>query len=188
MYRVGCCLGLMAVLFALGVMSLFWMALIAAAIFVEKVFRHGPRLTRCRHRPDRPWAMGRSLAFDRSDAGRAWAVTVHGNGDAVTQRQLLGFKNVVFPARTLRRASTPGRRCSGNSRRSWATTSPCSQAPARRLACPRRPGVDHPLVFWEVAESLEGGAPSARCGRCGSVERDRRRLASRDRHGRRHER
>jgi len=33
---VGCCLGLMAVLFALGVMSLTWMALVAALITLEK--------------------------------------------------------------------------------------------------------------------------------------------------------
>ena len=43
---VGCCLGLMAVLFALGVMSLFWMVAIAAVIFVEKALPDGPRLTR----------------------------------------------------------------------------------------------------------------------------------------------
>jgi predicted metal-binding membrane protein len=46
LYCVGCCLGLMAVLFALGVMSVFWMVVIAAVIFVEKVFADGPRLTR----------------------------------------------------------------------------------------------------------------------------------------------
>ena len=46
LYCVGCCLGLMAVLFALGVMSVFWMVVIAAVIFVEKVFQSGPRLTR----------------------------------------------------------------------------------------------------------------------------------------------
>jgi predicted metal-binding membrane protein len=34
----------MAVLFTLGVMSLFWMAVIAAAIFAEKVLPRGPRL------------------------------------------------------------------------------------------------------------------------------------------------
>jgi len=44
LYCVGCCWGLMLVLFAVGVMSLFWMALIAALIFAEKVFRVGPRL------------------------------------------------------------------------------------------------------------------------------------------------
>jgi predicted metal-binding membrane protein len=43
---VGCSGGLMAVLFALGVMSLFWMAIIAAVIFAEKVLPHGPRLSR----------------------------------------------------------------------------------------------------------------------------------------------
>ena len=41
---VGCSGGLMAVLFVLGAMSLFWMALIAVAIFAEKVLPHGARL------------------------------------------------------------------------------------------------------------------------------------------------
>ena len=36
----------------------------------------------CRHRPDRSWPLGRSLAFDGSDADRARVITVHGNGDA----------------------------------------------------------------------------------------------------------
>jgi predicted metal-binding membrane protein len=41
---VGCCLGLMAALFALGFMSLVWMAVIAGVIFAEKVFVFGARL------------------------------------------------------------------------------------------------------------------------------------------------
>jgi predicted metal-binding membrane protein len=41
---VACSGGLMAVLFVVGVMSLFWMALVAAAIFAEKVLPHGARL------------------------------------------------------------------------------------------------------------------------------------------------
>jgi predicted metal-binding membrane protein len=41
---VGCCFGLMAALFALGVMSLLWMAVVAAVIFVEKVLPRGMRL------------------------------------------------------------------------------------------------------------------------------------------------
>ena len=41
---VGCSGALMAVLFVLGVMSLFWMALVAAAIFAEKVLPRGPWL------------------------------------------------------------------------------------------------------------------------------------------------
>jgi predicted metal-binding membrane protein len=45
-YCVGCSGGLMVVLFALGVMSLFWMAVVAAAIFAEKVLPQGPRLSR----------------------------------------------------------------------------------------------------------------------------------------------
>jgi predicted metal-binding membrane protein len=43
---VGCSGALMAVLFMLGVMSLFWMALVAVAIFAEKVLPRGQRLTR----------------------------------------------------------------------------------------------------------------------------------------------
>jgi predicted metal-binding membrane protein len=38
---VGCCTGLMLALFALGVMSLFWMVVVAAAILVEKVLPGG---------------------------------------------------------------------------------------------------------------------------------------------------
>ena len=44
-YCVGCCWGLMVVLFALGVMSLFWMALVAAVIFFEKLVPRADRLT-----------------------------------------------------------------------------------------------------------------------------------------------
>ncbi len=44
LYCIGCCWGLMLVLFAVGVMSLFWMTFIAALIFAEKVLRIGPRL------------------------------------------------------------------------------------------------------------------------------------------------
>ena len=43
---VGCSGGLMLVLFAVGVMSLFWMAIVAAAIFAEKVLPRGPALSR----------------------------------------------------------------------------------------------------------------------------------------------
>jgi predicted metal-binding membrane protein len=42
-YCVGCCTGLMLALFALGVMSLFWMAIVAVAILVEKVLPGGER-------------------------------------------------------------------------------------------------------------------------------------------------
>jgi predicted metal-binding membrane protein len=44
LYCIGCCWGLMLVLFAVGAMSLFWMACIAALIFAEKILRVGPRL------------------------------------------------------------------------------------------------------------------------------------------------
>jgi predicted metal-binding membrane protein len=40
---VGCSGALMTVLFVLGVMSLFWMAVVAVAIFAEKVLPRGPR-------------------------------------------------------------------------------------------------------------------------------------------------
>jgi predicted metal-binding membrane protein len=42
-YCVGCCWGLMIVLFALGVMSLFWMMLVAAVIFAQKILPGGDR-------------------------------------------------------------------------------------------------------------------------------------------------
>jgi len=45
-FCIGCCWGLMLALFALGVMSLFWMAIVAAVIFVEKLAPQGERLVR----------------------------------------------------------------------------------------------------------------------------------------------
>jgi predicted metal-binding membrane protein len=44
-YCVGCCWGLMVILFTLGVMSLFWMGVVAALIFAQKVLPYGDRLT-----------------------------------------------------------------------------------------------------------------------------------------------
>jgi predicted metal-binding membrane protein len=43
---VSCSGGLMVALFALGVMSLVWMVVVAGVIFAEKVFPHGRRLSR----------------------------------------------------------------------------------------------------------------------------------------------
>ena len=43
---VGCCWGLMVILFALGVMSIVWMLAVAAVIFAEKVLPFGERLSR----------------------------------------------------------------------------------------------------------------------------------------------
>jgi len=43
---VGCCIGLMLALFALGVMSLFWMTVVAAAILIEKALPGGEALAR----------------------------------------------------------------------------------------------------------------------------------------------
>ena len=45
LYCVGCCVGLMLILFAVGVMSLFWMVLIASVIFAEKLVPAGERLS-----------------------------------------------------------------------------------------------------------------------------------------------
>lgn len=44
-YCVGCCWGLMLILFALGVMSITWMLIVAGLIFAEKVLPFGQRLT-----------------------------------------------------------------------------------------------------------------------------------------------
>jgi predicted metal-binding membrane protein len=44
LYCIGCCWGLMLALFALGVMSLAWMAAIAIVIFAQKVLPLGHRL------------------------------------------------------------------------------------------------------------------------------------------------
>ena len=45
-YCVGCCWGLMLALFAVGVMSVFWMGVVAAVVFAEKVLPFGERLPR----------------------------------------------------------------------------------------------------------------------------------------------
>ena len=45
-YCVGCCTGLMVALFALGVMSLLWMAVVTVAIVAEKALPGGERLGR----------------------------------------------------------------------------------------------------------------------------------------------
>lgn len=42
-YCVGCCWGLMLILFALGVMSLAWMGIVAAVVFAQKVLPRGDR-------------------------------------------------------------------------------------------------------------------------------------------------
>lgn len=44
-YCVGCCWGLMLILFAIGVMSIVWMLVVAGLIFAEKVLPFGHRLT-----------------------------------------------------------------------------------------------------------------------------------------------
>jgi predicted metal-binding membrane protein len=46
LYCVGCCWGLMVVLITVGVMNLAWMAAIAAAVLLEKTWRHGIAFSR----------------------------------------------------------------------------------------------------------------------------------------------
>jgi len=46
-YCVGCCWGLMLALFGVGVMSLFWMAVLALVVFAEKVLPVGERVSQC---------------------------------------------------------------------------------------------------------------------------------------------
>ncbi len=43
-YCVGCCWGLMLVMFVMGLMSLVWMGCLTVVIFLEKVTRYGPAL------------------------------------------------------------------------------------------------------------------------------------------------
>ena len=45
-FCVGCCAGLMLVLFAVGLSSLAWMAIVSAVIFVEKVLAPTRRVSR----------------------------------------------------------------------------------------------------------------------------------------------
>lgn len=45
-YCIGCCWGLMLVLFVVGLMSLAWMGVIAAVIFIEKVTPFGQKAVR----------------------------------------------------------------------------------------------------------------------------------------------
>jgi predicted metal-binding membrane protein len=45
-FCIGCCWGLMLILFALGVMSIVWMLMVAGLIFAEKVLPFGERLSR----------------------------------------------------------------------------------------------------------------------------------------------
>jgi predicted metal-binding membrane protein len=45
-YCVGCCWGLMLVMFVMGLMSLVWMGGLTIVIFLEKVTRYGPALSK----------------------------------------------------------------------------------------------------------------------------------------------
>jgi predicted metal-binding membrane protein len=45
-YCLGCCWGLMLVLFAVGLMNLAWMLILTLAIFVEKILPQGPLISK----------------------------------------------------------------------------------------------------------------------------------------------
>jgi predicted metal-binding membrane protein len=45
-YCIGCCWGLMLVMFVMGLMSLVWMGCLTVVIFLEKVTRYGPALSK----------------------------------------------------------------------------------------------------------------------------------------------
>jgi predicted metal-binding membrane protein len=45
-YCLGCCWGLMVVLFVMGLMNLAWMGILALVIFVEKISKHGVLISR----------------------------------------------------------------------------------------------------------------------------------------------
>jgi predicted metal-binding membrane protein len=45
-YCVGCCWGLMLVMFVMGLMSLVWMGILTVVIFLEKITPYGPTLSR----------------------------------------------------------------------------------------------------------------------------------------------
>ncbi|MDA8251714.1 MAG: DUF2182 domain-containing protein [Rhodospirillales bacterium] len=46
LHCLGCCWALMALMFAVGVMNLLWMAALAAVVFIEKLFPGGPWIAR----------------------------------------------------------------------------------------------------------------------------------------------
>ena len=71
-YCVGCCWGLMVVLFALGVMSLVLMGIVAALIFAQKVLPFGERL---------PYAFAAAFV-----AAGVWIAAAPGSVPGLTQR------------------------------------------------------------------------------------------------------
>ena len=75
LYCVGCCWGLMLVLITVGIMNLAWMAAIAAAVLLEKTWRHGIGFSR---------AIGAALdclRLLRAGLSLAAARAVHGPGN-----------------------------------------------------------------------------------------------------------
>jgi predicted metal-binding membrane protein len=84
---VGCCWALMAALFALGVMSLGWMALIAALIAVEKLLPW--RVLATRGVAVLLLALGVAIAFSARDVP---GLTIPGSPEAVRAMQSMGMK------------------------------------------------------------------------------------------------
>ncbi|HEX2084229.1 MAG TPA: DUF2182 domain-containing protein [Solirubrobacteraceae bacterium] len=74
----GCCWALMLVLFAVGVMSLFWMAVVAAVILAEKALPRGERLT-----PALGVALVALGVWIALDPGSVPNLTQPGGGDAM---------------------------------------------------------------------------------------------------------
>ncbi len=86
-YCIGCCAGLMLALFALGIMSLFWMAVAAAAILVEKMLPGGEVFARVlARRARRAGNMDRPLARERAGTAAAGSDADAGEDAAVSWR------------------------------------------------------------------------------------------------------
>ena len=106
--------------------------------------------------------MGPSLAFERSDADRAWAVTVHGNGDGDLAAGIIGARWVSCSVSRMW-SSRPGPAASveawtavlGQEPAFVGEDSPYSRATDAEIGLSSAPWVEHPLIFWEVAEIEE---------------------------------
>ena len=88
-YCVGCCWGLMLILFALGVMSIVWMALVAGLIFAEKVLPRGkPPHALLRGCVRRPRDLGRRRARQRPRAQISRFRAEHADDERCRKRRL----------------------------------------------------------------------------------------------------
>ena len=174
---VGCCWALMASLFALGVMSIAWMAFVAALIAVEKtlpwrrVATYGDggrarRLGRAAARRARgdPGAHGARTGHDDADG-----LVGRGCGSPAALRDQSGYSSLrqargsSGPAFGVRRAGT-----SGTARRTDRAPSPCtcgtrvpfSRAKAMKLGPSRRPSSSLAPTWRPHSSSHSGGSSS----------------------------